>query len=73
MQNQGIAQVERKGRAELGFDVIRAAYCQDWKSGLRPRALDRAQSPSFGGYPGTFRALGGRLDRPAGDAEAVSY
>lgn len=65
MQNQGIAQVERQGEPEPGFDVIRAITCQDWGAGLRQAAVEGAESAVIGGNPGTFpgieQAAQGRL------------
>lgn len=73
MQNQGIAQVERQGSPHLGFNVIRAVLCQDWKSGLRWRGPNRAQSGVIGGNPGTFPGFEQAADRPAGDAQTVTH
>jgi hypothetical protein len=58
MQNQGIAQVEGKGRTEPQLNVIRVGCWQDWWPGLRPSAAGRAQSAAIGGNSGTFRGLG---------------
>jgi hypothetical protein len=58
MQNQGIAQVERKGRTQPELNVIRVVLCQDWRPGLRPAAAGRAQSAAIGGNSEIFPGLG---------------
>jgi hypothetical protein len=73
MQNQGIAQVERQGRSQPGFDVIRVVPCQDWRPGLMPFGLGRAESAAIGGNPGTFPGFNRRPEGRLGDAETVSY
>jgi hypothetical protein len=57
MQNQGIAQVERKGRAQPKLNVIRLVLCQDWRPGLRLSGAGRAQSAAIGGNSEAFRGL----------------
>jgi hypothetical protein len=58
MQNQGIAQVERKGRTEPELNVIRVVLCQDWRLGLRSLGAGGAQSAAVGGNSETFPGLG---------------
>jgi hypothetical protein len=58
MQNQGIAQVERKGRTEPELNVIRVVLCQDWRPGLRPSGAGRAQSAAIDGNSETFPGSG---------------
>jgi hypothetical protein len=58
MQNQGIAQVEPKGRTEPELNVIRVVLCQDWWPGLRPSEAGKAQSGAIGGNSETFPGSG---------------
>jgi hypothetical protein len=58
MQNQGIAQVEGKGRTQRQLNVIRVAIAKSGGQVSGRRGAGRAQSAALSGNCGSFPGLG---------------
>jgi hypothetical protein len=58
MQNQGIAQVEHKGRTQSELNVIRVLLYQDWRPGLTRFGVWRGRIRVNLWISGSFPGLG---------------